>query len=161
MRVISVLFALLSVSACTAELAPFSRPEDAPEPTSEGPLSAIDPDLLAPAPDPLATTADALDTTTEDQRIEATSIDVAASGLIGQTVASLGDPTQPGFWLETPLVSTLVAGAVVNPETGARVAVDLRPIAAPEGSGSRISLAALRALGATLTDLVTVEVYQN
>ncbi|MEL7343826.1 MAG: hypothetical protein AAFN59_03080 [Pseudomonadota bacterium] len=124
-------------------------------------MSAIDPSLLAPVPDAMATTAEALDTTTPDQRIAATSIDVAQDGLLGQTVASLGDPTQPGFWLETPLVDVLTAGAIVNTSSGARVAVDLRPIDVPQGSGSRISIAALRALGATLTDLVTVSVYSN
>lgn len=161
MRLSFLIPALFALAACTEGM-PLFAPTGPEEPgDADAPLSAIDASLIAPPPDQAARTADEFDTTTEEQRAAATAIEVADISLIGKTVASLGDPTNPGFWLETPLVDTLTAGAVVNPASGARVAVDLRPIAAPPGSGSRISLAALRALGGSLTDLLTVEVFRN
>ncbi|WP_127561698.1 D-galactarate dehydratase [Nioella ostreopsis] len=81
----------------------------------------------------------------------------AASGVLGTTVASLGDPTAPGLWLETPLVTTETAGRL-EAENGNSVEVTLRPSGGEAGSGSRISLMALQALGLGLTDLPTLTV---
>ena len=81
----------------------------------------------------------------------------AASGSLGTTVASLGDPTRPGLWLETPLVSAETAGTLVA-ETGNRIDVTLIPSGGAAGSGSRISVAAMQALGLGLTDLATLTV---
>ena len=104
-----------------------------------------------------ARSVEEFDTTTREQREEATATTTGGDAL-GTTVASLGDASQPGFWLETPLVSAPTTGRVRNPETGRTVQVDLRPI---DGGSSRISLAALRLLEAPLTDLVTLEVFVN
>ncbi|WP_298912914.1 hypothetical protein [uncultured Roseobacter sp.] len=102
-------------------------------------------------------TADVLDTTTASERAAASGAGATGRSL-GQTVASLGSPAEPGFWLKTPLVSDETMGKVRNPATGKTVAVTLIPIAGPETAGSRMSLAAMRLLGVNLTDLVTVDV---
>lgn len=80
-----------------------------------------------------------------------------ASGVLGTTVASLGDPTSPGLWLETPLVSAETEGRL-EAENGNSVEVTLRPSGGEAGSGSRISLMAMQALGLGLTDLPTLTV---
>lgn len=81
----------------------------------------------------------------------------AVPGGLGTTVAALGDPTQPGLWLRTPLVTAERPGVVRY--GGQAVAVTLIPLpdAAP-GAGSQLSLQAMRALGAPLTELVEVGV---
>lgn len=83
--------------------------------------------------------------------------EIATTGTLGETIASLGDPTQPGLWLETPLVQVETAGRVVT-ENGTSASVTLRPSGGDAGSGSRLSLAAMQALGAGLTDLVPLTV---
>lgn len=114
--------------------------------------------ITAPRPKPAAKTADAFDTTTAEQRAAAAAKPVAAEAKLGKTVASLGDPTDPGFWIKTSLVTAPAKGRVENPATGQSVQVDLIP--APEG-GSRISLPAMRLLGVSLTDLPEVVVYKS
>jgi len=79
-----------------------------------------------------------------------------ASGSLGRTVASLGDPARPGAWLETPLVRNDQPGEVHYQGKG--VSVTLIPADAPVGAGSRLSVAAMQALGAPLGDLIEVEV---
>ncbi|KMW56396.1 hypothetical protein AIOL_001348 [Candidatus Rhodobacter oscarellae] len=85
----------------------------------------------------------------------------AADGRLGTTIASLGDPVAEGFWLKTPLVSTVRQGRVVYERTGRSVQVELRPSGGAGGSGSQISLAAMRLLGASITDLIEVVVFEN
>ncbi|MFK7754169.1 MAG: hypothetical protein AB8B51_16685 [Sedimentitalea sp.] len=80
---------------------------------------------------------------------------VGAGALI--TVASLGDPTKPGLWLETPLVASERGGRITAPN-GTSTPVTLIPIDGPTTAGSRISLAAIQALGFSPADLVEVEV---
>ncbi len=75
----------------------------------------------------------------------------------GLTVASLGDASVPGVWVETPLVTEETTGRVIG-ENGQQVAVTLRPSGGERGSGSRMSLAAYQALGIPLTALPTVTV---
>ena len=106
-----------------------------------------------------ARTAEAFDTTTEAERVIATAAAAEApeggEESLGTTVASLGDPADPGLWLATPLVSEERPGRLVYAETGESVLVELRP-----GSGaSRISLPAIRLLGAPLTGLPEIEVF--
>lgn len=75
----------------------------------------------------------------------------------GITVASLGDATDPGMWIETPFAQIEMPGRVIS-ESGRIVEVTLRPSGGALGSGSRLSLAAMQALGLSLTDLATVTV---
>ena len=76
-----------------------------------------------------------------------------------RTVAGLGDPAKPGLWLETPLVTTTQPGRVKYGPTGAVVDVTLQPIPGEATAGSRLSLQAMRDLGAPLTELVELTVY--
>ena len=81
---------------------------------------------------------------------------VAAGGMLGTTIASLGDPGQGGMWIKTPLVRAPGKGTVGY--NGQSVAVDLIPIDDAAGSGSRMSLAAFQALGAPITGLPEITV---
>jgi hypothetical protein len=62
------------------------------------------------------------------------------------------------LWLKTPLVSSEQQGRVTNPANGKSSLVTLIPIDGPATAGSRMSLAALRLIEASLTDLTEVEV---
>lgn len=132
-----------------------------PPPTElpgDGGIAAVETtELAAPPPPVTARTVEQFDTTTEEQRVAAAA---GASGgrLLGTTVASLGDPTRAGFWIETSLVSERGTGRLIYPATGKSAEVELFPI---NGGGSRVSLAALRLLEAPLTDLPVLEVYEN
>lgn len=127
--------------------------------SSDGAATAGDPaetTSVAPPP-PEARDADTFDTTTAADRAAALE-DAAAQErrVLGRTVVSLGDPARPGFWLSTPLAEAAGPGRVV---LGTRsVAVRLEPVADPERSGSRLSLAAMRLLDLPLTALTEVEV---
>ena len=115
-----------------------------------------------PAPPAGAVTAEALDTTTEEDRAAALAPPAdAGSARLGTTVASLGPPADPGIWMETPLVTALTMGRVEYPATGESVAIELRPSGGDPGSGSQISLAAMRLLGAPLTGLPELVVYSG
>lgn len=74
---------------------------------------------------------------------------------LGQVVASLGSPAEPGFWLRTALVTAPAKGFVTT-DTGATLAVDLIPGA----GGAQMSLAAYRGLGLPLTALPVLTVTQ-
>ncbi len=81
---------------------------------------------------------------------------VGSGSALGTTVISLGDPSLGGMWLKTPLVKSERPGQVRY--RGVVVAVTLQPLDAEPGSGSQISVRAMQALGASLTDLVEVSV---
>lgn len=114
----------------------------------------------APKPPAAAKTQEALDTTTAAQRKEAAApaAPTVTAKSLGTTVASLGSPTEPGFWLKTPLVKTETTGRVTNKANGKSSAVTLIPIDGPATGGSRMSLPAMRLIGASVTDLTEVEV---
>lgn len=122
--------------------------------SSSAPVAA--PAAIAPA---AAQLPEDLDTTTAAERAAAIAPPPSGEREMGRTITSLGDPVDPGFWLETPLVSEPGKGRVVYPATGQSVAVDLRPIDGPATGGSRISLPAMRLLGAPLTGLPELIVY--
>lgn len=112
----------------------------------------------APPPPRAARTQEALDTTTTAQRAEAAAPAGAAAKSLGTTIASLGSPSEPGFWLKTPLVKSETSGRVTNKANGKSSAVILIPIDGPATGGSRLSLPAMRLIEASLTDLTEVEV---
>lgn len=106
-------------------------------------------------------TAETLDTTTAAEKQAAvTAARTGEARDLGVTVASLGTPTEPGLWLKTPLVDTAARGRVSYAATGKSVAVDLLPLDAPPGAGSRLSLAAFRVIKAPLTALPELRVYR-
>lgn len=123
------------------------------------------PAVIKPAPRPpvAARTVEQFDTTSKEDRAAAVAIaekPTPKEALLGKTIASLGNPADPGFWLETPLVSAPTPGRVEFPETGKSVAVELKPISGDAGAGSRLSLPAMRLLEAPLTGLPEVLVYK-
>jgi hypothetical protein len=79
---------------------------------------------------------------------------------LGFTVASLGDGTIPGLWIETPLVTTETPGRVVA-ESGRQMFLTLRPSGGARNSGSRLSIAAFQQLGIPLTALPTLTVISD
>jgi hypothetical protein len=123
-------------------------PDRAPPPVEAAAVPAVLP------PTSGARTAEEFDTTTAEQRAAATNVAPAAEQTLGQVVVSLGDPADPGLWLETSLVSAPRPGRVVAP-SGAEALVELRP----GTGGARLSLPAMRLLGLPLTDLPTVTVH--
>lgn len=112
---------------------------------------------LPPAPADDAITVDELDTATEEDRIAAaTTAPNVAAGSLGVTVASLGDPTAPGFWVETPLVSSETQGRVQSQASGRTVKVTLRPSST---GGSRVSLSTLQLLDLDISGLHELVVF--
>jgi len=108
-----------------------------------------------------AKTAEAMDTTSSAERKAAAAASTPAKAELGRTVASLGDPSQTGFWLMTPLVTAKTKGRVEDPSTGKTAEVELRPSGGAKGSGSQISLAAMRLLEVPLTALPELVVYRR
>ncbi|QIE44101.1 hypothetical protein G5B38_00355 [Pseudohalocynthiibacter aestuariivivens] len=105
-----------------------------------------------------AQTAEAYDITSDAEKAAAK--DAVGGRELGVTVASLGAPAEPGFWLKTPLASKPGKGRVQLATTGQSVQVDLIPIDGPETAGSRLSLAAMRLLDVPLTSLPELRVFQ-
>ena len=167
-RIILPLFIVAATAGCStlsdrfgmdasqSEPAAASAPTEAPAEAATAPAAAT-----PPAASPIATagsSAEALDTTTAAEREAATRAPASIGAALGTTVVSLGSATEPGLWLKTPLVDAEQPGRVTNPATGKSAAVTLIPLEGPATAGSRMSLPALRLIGASLTDLTTVEV---
>ena len=109
---------------------------------------------------PAAQSAAALNTTTGTERAAAAAPPATGERRLGTTVASLGDPSQPGFWVKTPLVQSETDGRIVNPANGKSAKVRLLPLGSA-GGGSQVSLPALQLIGVSLTDLPLIEVYSG
>lgn len=156
-RIIPLLLCLPIAAACTdtprlGGLFKKPAPEIGGAPV-EGALSD------AAVPEAGAITVEALDTTSEAERaaVSVESPPVAGEQSLGTVVASLGSPTEPGFWLKTPLVKTRMTGRVLYSANGKSVLVDLIPV---EGAGAtQISLPAMRLLEAPLGVLIELQVF--
>jgi hypothetical protein len=171
-RIILPLFIVAATAGCSTLSDRFgmdasqSEPAAASAPTetpTEAPAEAATATAAAtpPAASPIATggsSAEALDTTTAAEREAASRAPASTGAALGTTVVSLGSATEPGLWLKTPLVDAEQPGRVTNPATGKSATVTLIPLEGPATAGSRMSLPALRLIGASLTDLTTVEV---
>lgn len=139
----TALVACAELEALQARAIQSEPQKPAPQSKSEIPLSS-------------QTSAADLDNATASEKTQASR---AGSGqILGQTIASLGTPSEPGFWLKTPLVKKESAGVVSSTATGQRIAVTLIPIDGPATAGSRISLSAMRLLDIPLTELAELEV---
>lgn len=146
-----LLLAFLGLAACANQ----NAPAGGTPPGAEAPGAAGAP----PRPPANAATEEAFDTTSAEERAAAVAAPKpAGERALGTTIATLGSPADPGFWLDTPLVSSPAKGRVVA-ANGKSVAVDLRPIEGPKTAGSRISLPALRLLDVGLTGLHEVTVH--
>ena len=153
--------ALLALGAC-AQLPQESTTPEAALPQSEQVRPKLRPAGLGRVVPKAARTAEEFDVTTKEERAAAAAVPVEASEKrLGLTVASLGDPTQAGFWIKTPLVSAPTNGRVVYPGSGKSVQVELIPIEGADTAGSRLSLAAFRIIDAPLTELPEVEVFSG
>ncbi|MBU2958684.1 hypothetical protein Q4511_01955 [Paracoccus sp. 1_MG-2023] len=137
-----------------------AKPETTPATAEQ--VSAATAITRAPAPRPAArATVAQLDTTTPEQRAAAAEVPTdAAEQKLGTTVGSLGNPTEGGLWMKTPLVKSRMPGRIVHPASGKSAKVELIPLTGG-GSGSQVSLSALQLLGVSLTDLPTLEVYSG
>ena len=103
-------------------------------------------------------TVEQFDTTSQEERAAAVVASTPAGDqALGTTIATLGPPAEPGIWLKTPLVTAITAGRVAY--QGKTINIELRPSGGAAGSGSQISLAAMRLIEAPLTSLVELEVF--
>jgi len=109
-------------------------------------------------PAPSAPAAEEAAMPAPDETSEARADLSPATGDLGLTVASLGTAKEPGLWLKTPLVKVPGRGRLSYAQTGRTVEVDLMPLDAPRGAGSRLSLEGFQALGAPLTGLPELRV---
>ncbi|MDF3854578.1 hypothetical protein VB636_21105 [Paracoccus sp. APAP_BH8] len=158
--------ALLALAACTpaTQTAPRTPGTTAGSDggTAGTEAAAANPTLTAAArPSPAARTAAEFDTTTREQKAAAAAPPTTGERRLGTTIASLGDPSQPGFWIKTPLVKSEADGRIVNPANRKSAKVRLIPLDGPASGGSQVSLPALQLIGVSLTDLPTIEVYGN
>ncbi len=149
MRVILFLCVCL-LGGCTG--LPFGK---AAKPAGDAALTRPLSRPMAAPPPAGARTAAALDTTSAAQKAAALAAPAPAGArAVGTVAVSLGNVTEPGFWLRSGLVSAPGKGRV-EVAGGASVAVDLIP-----GTGAaQLSLPAFRALGLPLTALPQVTVY--
>ncbi len=144
----------------TARIDPPAAPApETPRPTITPPATAT---AEAPAPAPTPATPKPEPTVTAEAPTPAPAPApapaAAGDGRLGTTVASIGSADEPGFWIKTPLVSANASGRLFYPESGRTVQVQLIP---GSGSGSQVSLAALRLLDAPLDGQPELVVYQN
>ena len=138
-----VLFPAFVLAGCTSQsFQEVSQPPD---------VAVQTPAVTSPPPD--ARTVAQFDTTTAQERAAAmASSEAAGETRLGTTIATLGSPADPGIWLKTPLVTERLLGRVDY--NGTSVNLELRPSGSEAGSGSQISLPAMRLLDAPLTGLL-------
>ncbi|MEY1555031.1 D-galactarate dehydratase [Yoonia sp. R2331] len=150
-----ILMPALALSACTEFQAAFAPPVvDAPV---EPPAPTLDP-TPPPPPPPTARTVAEFDTTTaEDREAALAAPEPAGETALGTAIGALGNPADPGIWVETALVTELKPGRITW--EGNSVNVELRPSGGQAGSGAEISLAAMRLLEAPLVGLHEIMIF--
>ena len=127
---------------------------------TEVPVETLDP-TPPPPPPPTARTVEQFDTTTQEDRAAAVAVvEPAGEQGLGVTIATLGPPAEPGIWIKTPLVSDIAMGRAEYGANGKTVNLELRPSGGEAGSGSQISLAAMRLLDIPLTALAEVSLFK-
>jgi len=153
------LIPVLALAACESPslqgmFVPVAAPVvDVPEPT-------LDP-TPPPPPPPTARTVEQFDTTTAEDRAAAVAVvEPAGEASLGTTIATLGSPADPGIWIKTPLVTELAMGRAEYGANGKTVNLELRPSGGAAGSGSQISLPAMRLLDIPLTALAEVALFK-
>ena len=160
MRIL-LLTPVFALAACESMMQPVSATAPTPAavvtPAVAGaPAPTLDP-TPPPKPPAAARTVDQFDTTTAEDKAEALAVEADAPVKdLGTTLATLGPPAEPGIWLKTPLVSSLMKGRVSY--KGKDANMELRPSGGAAGSGSQISLAAMQTLGIPLTEIAEVSV---
>ena len=154
------LIPVFALAACESMMVPAVATAPSPNTGTAQSVAGTAPTLNPsppPAPPAAARTVAQFDTTTAADKAEALAVKVDAPVKdLGTTLATLGPPAEPGIWLKTPLVTTLVMGRVAY--KGKTANVELRPSGGAAGSGSQISLAAMQTLGIPLTEIAEVNV---
>lgn len=162
-RLIPLTLLVLPACAVLQKPATIAAPEvsiAAPEPDQLRPRARPSTLNTAPPPPKNARTVEAFDTTSAAERAEAAAPPAPATErTLGTTIATLGTPTEPGFWAKTPLVTSETPGRLEDPASGKSVKVTLIPSGGEPGSGSRVSLAALRVLEVSLAGLPELKVF--
>ncbi len=150
-----------------AQLPGFSRSAEPPAQT-EIAVQATDAETLRPQARPdrgvrtlgaAGLRPEALDQTSAEERAAALAPAATRTQLLGETLASLGNPADPGLWLRTGLVTRVTQGRIELKQGNGSLNIELRPSGAPAGGGSQLSLAAFTSLGLPLTQLVDLHVY--
>jgi hypothetical protein len=155
-----------ALAACTAPTGGLFKSKPAPvatESTAQTP-TAID---LRPKSRPAAPTGTAAEPLTAETATNVTEAEIKAASKPttgpeqdkGITIASLGLLNQDGLWLSKSLVTSETQGRVVVEKTGKTINLALLPNGGASGSGSQISIAAMQALGVSITDLVELRVF--
>lgn len=158
MRIL-LLIPAFALTACETIFAPVATPAALGGVASPPAVETLDP-TPPPRPPAAARTVDQFDTTTAEDKAAALAVKVdVPKAALGTTQATLGPPAEPGIWLKTPLVKALTMGRVSY--QGKDANVELRPSGGAAGSGSQMSLAAMRLLEIPLTEIATVEVFSN
>ena len=154
-----VLFSFLILAGCL--LPPVQVAPDAATPVVEAVAPVVETLDPTPAP-PNARTVEQFDTTTAEDRAAAVAKpEPAGETKFGTTIATLGSPADPGIWIKTPFVTEMVMGRAVYGANGRSVNLELRPSGGDAGSGSQISLPAMRLLDSPLTGLLELAIYKN
>lgn len=158
-----ILITALALGGC-AELGQLFEIDDGrpgASPVEEAATATFDPTPAPPPPED-ADTVEAFDTTSDDDRQAALATPAATGEIdLGTSLATLGDPAEPGIWIETPLVAQLVMGRVEVVSTGNSATLELRPSGKEPGAGSEISLPAMRLLEIPLTAIEEVRLYSG
>ncbi|HEV8035639.1 D-galactarate dehydratase [Yoonia sp.] len=128
----------------------------APDAAIAAPVPTLNPAPPPPPPQNAVTIAQ-FDTTSAEDRAAAITTTPADAKALGSTIATLGSPAEAGIWLKTPLVTALTPGRVTY--QGKTINIELRPSGGAAGSGSQISLAAMRLIEAPLTSLPELTVF--
>ncbi|MFS4438650.1 hypothetical protein ACMA5I_10580 [Paracoccaceae bacterium GXU_MW_L88] len=84
-----------------------------------------------------------------------------SAGQAGKTTASLGSLSQPQMSLETGLVSRQTQGTVTNLGNNRSATLTLIPSGKGASSGSQLSMDAMTALGADITEILDLDVKPN
>jgi hypothetical protein len=158
---------VLPLSACASLQAAFAPQNPDADAIAAAAAAAAPPqeivtlDPTPPPPPPAsATTAAEFDTTTDEDRQAALApVEAAGETRLGPTLVTLGNPANPGIWLETGYVNEVTAGRVET-ASGQSINIELRPSGGEPGSGSEISLPAMQLLGLSLTAIVELTVYR-
>ena len=158
-----ILASAIVLAGCAELEALLEEPELEPAPLAveEASVETLDP-TPPPPPPPEANTVEEFDTTSEEDREAALAIPAATGEInLGSTLATLGDPADPGIWISTPLVDQLTMGRVEVAATGKSINIELRPSGGEPGSGSSLSLPAMGLLEIPLTAIEEVIVYSG
>ncbi len=162
------LISLAVLAACNAPSAPdWLRTDGGAAPAEVAaaalpvePVETLDP-TPPPPPPPTARTVEQFDTTSAEDRAAALApVEPAGEERLGTTLATLGSPADPGIWISTALVTELTPGRAEVAETGATVNLELRPSGGEAGSGSEISLPAMRLLNIPFTAIQELIIYR-